>query len=109
MSYFETFENSIIFSEGKLKEVERKFINEASTSKKVPRASLEDPELLRLSKLGIYLPNRGSIKYIHKMSIEEIKSIIKVLEKSFTTGDYKGRKEYYLPILKKELNKRIQK
>lgn len=107
MSYFEDFEASIIFSENKLKETESRFIDKISTAKKkVPRASLEDPELLRLSKQGIYLPNKGSARYIHKMTIEEIQRLMKALENSHSTSKYKGRKEYYLPLLKEELKKR---
>lgn len=106
MSYFEDFEASIIFSENKLKETESRFIDKISTAKRVSRASLEDPELLRLSRCGIYLPNKGSVRYIHKMTIEEIQRLMKALENSHSTSKYKGRKEYYLPLLKEELKKR---
>ena len=107
MSYFEDFENNVIFGDNKLREIEHKLLNKIPPKpKKIQVASIEDPELLRLSKRGIYLPNRGSVKYIHKMTIEEIQRLIKALEKNHSTSKYKGRKEYYLPLLKEELNKR---
>lgn len=108
MSYFEDFESNIVFGDNKLREVEYKLLNKESQKFKESQVcSIEDPELLRLSKQGIYLPNRGSVKYIHKMTIEEIQKLIKVLENSNSTSKYKGRKEYYLPLLKEELKKRI--
>lgn len=108
MSYFEDFESNIVFGDNKLREVKYKLLNKASQKFKESQVcSIEDPELLRLSKQGIYLPNRGSVKYIHKMTIEEIQKLIKVLENSHSTSEYKGRKEYYLPLLKEELKKRI--
>ena len=107
MSYFEDFENNIVFGDNKLREIEYKLLSKTSQKfKELQVGSIEDPNLLRLSKQGIYLPNKGSVKYIHKMTIEEIQKLIKLLKNSHPTSKYKGRKEYYLPLLEEELKKR---
>ena len=105
MSYFEDFENNIIFGDSAFNSIINNVHN--NIKPKYKRASKEDSQLAEFASKGIYVNTKFKKQFIKDMSIEELKKLKDVLEKSYTTGEYKGRREYFLPLITEELNKKL--
>lgn len=105
MSYFEDFENNIVFGDSTFKTIINNVRN--SIKPKYKRASKENSQLAEFASKGIYVNNKFKKQFIKDMSIEELKKLKDVLEKSHTTGEYKSRREYFLPLITEELNKKL--
>ena len=107
MSYFEDFENNIIFGDSAYNAIINNIHNSIKLKYKYKRASKEDSELAEFASKGIYVNTKFKKRFIKDMSIEELKKLKDILEKSYTTGEYKGRREYFLPLITEELNKKL--